>query len=190
MRNVPPHQRRWTIHRHRSQRDWPDAQAGVIGAGTARSSRIEHPGEPIGSRGDSRWPNDSWPETQRGLLHHSTHRRAVATRVARQGGSAFVRSHPDLLDAVVRNHADGRRASRSHWLPVVTERALAVKKLTKLLVGLLLVVASYRLDAQVTSDRILRAADEPQNWLTYSGGYASQRYSLLKQIDTSNVKNL
>jgi alcohol dehydrogenase (cytochrome c) len=65
-----------------------------------------------------------------------------------------------------------------------------VKKLMKLVVAVLLVAASYRLDAQVTSERILRAADEPQNWLTYSGGYSSQRYSLLKQIDTSNVKNL
>ena len=27
------------------------------------------------------------------------------------------------------------------------------------------------------SDRLLRAADEPQNWLTYSGGYSSQRHS-------------
>ena len=60
----------------------------------------------------------------------------------------------------------------------------------KLAVAALLLAASYRLDAQVTSDRILRAADEPQNWLTYSGGYSSQRYSLLKQIETSNVKNL
>jgi alcohol dehydrogenase (cytochrome c) len=60
----------------------------------------------------------------------------------------------------------------------------------RLAVAVLLVAASYRLDAQVTSDRILRAADEPQNWLTYSGGYSSQRYSLLKQIDTSNAKNL
>ena len=60
----------------------------------------------------------------------------------------------------------------------------------KLVVAVLLVAASYRLDAQVTSDRILRAAEEPQNWLTYSGGYSSQRYSLLKQIDTSTVKNL
>ena len=60
----------------------------------------------------------------------------------------------------------------------------------KLAVAVLLLAASYRLDAQVTSDRILRAADEPQNWLTYSGGYSSQRYSLLKQIDTSNAKNL
>jgi alcohol dehydrogenase (cytochrome c) len=57
----------------------------------------------------------------------------------------------------------------------------------------LLIVAllSLRLDAQqVTFDRILRAASEPQNWLTYSGTYMSQRYSLLKQIDPSNVKNL
>jgi len=65
-----------------------------------------------------------------------------------------------------------------------------MKKLTKLAVAVLLVAASYRLDAQVTSNRILRAADEPQNWLTYSGGYSSQRYSQLKQIDTANVKNL
>jgi alcohol dehydrogenase (cytochrome c) len=65
-----------------------------------------------------------------------------------------------------------------------------VKTLTNLVLALLLVAASHRLDAQVTADRIVRAADEPQNWLTYSGGYASQRYSLLKQIDTSNAKNL
>jgi alcohol dehydrogenase (cytochrome c) len=43
---------------------------------------------------------------------------------------------------------------------------------------------------QVPFDRILRAASEPQNWLTYSGTYMSQRYSLLKQIDPANVKNL
>jgi glucose dehydrogenase len=49
---------------------------------------------------------------------------------------------------------------------------------------------SCAVDAQVTSDRLLKAADEPHNWLTYSGGYSSQRYSQLKQIDTSNVRNL
>ena len=58
-----------------------------------------------------------------------------------------------------------------------------MKKLTIVLMGLLLVAASYRLNAQVSSDRILHAADEPQNWLTYSGTYTSQRYSLLKQLD-------
>src|SRR6202049_1389774 len=46
------------------------------------------------------------------------------------------------------------------------------------------------LGAQVSSYALLRAADEPQNWLTYSGTYLSQRYSPLKQIDAANVKNL
>ena len=44
--------------------------------------------------------------------------------------------------------------------------------------------------AQVSFDRIQRASEEPQNWLTYSGTYASHRYSLLTQIDRDNVKNL
>jgi alcohol dehydrogenase (cytochrome c) len=44
--------------------------------------------------------------------------------------------------------------------------------------------------AQVTSDNILNASREPQNWLTYSGGYASQRYSLLDKINRDNVKDL
>ena len=44
--------------------------------------------------------------------------------------------------------------------------------------------------AQVTPDRLLRAAQEPQNWLTYSGTYASQRYSTLRQITPQNVRNL
>jgi len=48
----------------------------------------------------------------------------------------------------------------------------------------------FTLPAQVTPDRLVHASDEPQNWLTYSGGYASQRYTLLKQVDPSNVKNL
>jgi len=39
--------------------------------------------------------------------------------------------------------------------------------------------------AQVTSERLLHANDEPQNWLTYSGSYASQRYSALQQISAT-----
>ena len=48
----------------------------------------------------------------------------------------------------------------------------------------------FALHAQVTSERLSHATNEPQNWLLYSGGYASQRHSLLKQVDPSNVKNL
>jgi alcohol dehydrogenase (cytochrome c) len=42
----------------------------------------------------------------------------------------------------------------------------------------------------VTYDRLLKASEEPRNWLTYSGSYRSQRHTLLKQIDAGNVKNL
>jgi alcohol dehydrogenase (cytochrome c) len=55
---------------------------------------------------------------------------------------------------------------------------------------LLVLLIPFSLCAQVTSDRLLHAADEPQNWLTYSGSYASQRYSSLQQVDAANVKNL
>src|ERR1700682_5805764 len=54
----------------------------------------------------------------------------------------------------------------------------------------LLLLIPCSLCAQVTSERLLHANDEPQNWLTYSGSYASQRYSALQQIGAANVKNL
>ena len=50
--------------------------------------------------------------------------------------------------------------------------------------------AGDQLPAQVTYERIQRAAQEPHNWLTYSGTYSSQRYSLLQQITPENVTNL
>jgi len=51
-------------------------------------------------------------------------------------------------------------------------------------------VAAYPVVAQVPYDRIVRAAAEPQNWLTYNGGYFSQRYSTLAQITPANVADL
>ena len=54
------------------------------------------------------------------------------------------------------------------------------------LVGLL----SVRVHGQVTVQRLINAATESQSWLTYSGSYWSQRYSLLDQITPANVKNL
>ena len=52
------------------------------------------------------------------------------------------------------------------------------------------VSAGASMHAQVSFDRILKAASEPQNWLTYSGGLASHRYSGLTQITPANVRNL
>jgi alcohol dehydrogenase (cytochrome c) len=44
--------------------------------------------------------------------------------------------------------------------------------------------------APVTYERLLRADQEPGNWLMYSGTYKSWRFSPLDQINTSNVKDL
>jgi alcohol dehydrogenase (cytochrome c) len=52
------------------------------------------------------------------------------------------------------------------------------------------VLAVAPLRAQVSFERLLRAAQEPQNWLTYSGTLFSHRYTGLTQITPANVKNL
>ena len=44
--------------------------------------------------------------------------------------------------------------------------------------------------AQVTFERLLNAADEPHNWLTYSGSYSSNRHTKLDQIRRENVDAL
>ena len=42
----------------------------------------------------------------------------------------------------------------------------------------------------VTYDEILHSASHPEDWLTYGGNYASQRFSDLKQINKTNVNEL
>ncbi len=68
----------------------------------------------------------------------------------------------------------------SHW------RRASILALT---VGLML---SLRVWAQtpVSYERIVAAAKEPHNWLTYGGDYLSQHYSRLTQITPANVKSL
>ena len=44
--------------------------------------------------------------------------------------------------------------------------------------------------AQVSFERLLRADEEPENWLTYSGSYKSNRHSRLDQITPANVTDL
>ncbi|HUF73901.1 MAG TPA: PQQ-dependent dehydrogenase, methanol/ethanol family [Gammaproteobacteria bacterium] len=51
-----------------------------------------------------------------------------------------------------------------------------------------LAVAQAR--AEVTFERLLNAADEPENWLNYSATYDNQRYSRLDQITRGNVGEL
>ena len=44
--------------------------------------------------------------------------------------------------------------------------------------------------ADVTSARLVNAAHEPDQWMTYGGTYSEQRFSRLRQIDASNVGQL
>src|SRR5579885_3388435 len=44
--------------------------------------------------------------------------------------------------------------------------------------------------ANVTAARLLHAASEPSQWMTYGGTYEEQRYSRLTQINARNVARL
>ena len=61
-------------------------------------------------------------------------------------------------------------------------------RLTQLAV--LVVCGVLSLPAQVSYQRLLRAEQDPGNWLTYSASYRSHRFSRLNQINRDNVKNL
>lgn len=52
------------------------------------------------------------------------------------------------------------------------------------------VIVSASALAQVSPERLLNADQEPENWLSYSGDYDSQRHSDLTQITTDNVDEL
>jgi alcohol dehydrogenase (cytochrome c) len=63
--------------------------------------------------------------------------------------------------------------------------------MTKKLLAVFLLLAGGPLAvAQVTYDQLLKAANDPGNWLTYSGQYSAQRYSRLDSLTTANVKGL
>ena len=69
-------------------------------------------------------------------------------------------------------------------------RQVSRRWIARALVLALVVSGSGVIEAQVTFERLLRADQEPQNWLTYSGNLSGQRYIPLTQITPGNVKNL
>src|SRR5579864_8056596 len=50
--------------------------------------------------------------------------------------------------------------------------------------------AAGKQSREVDSARIIRADDEPGNWMTYGRTYNEQRFSPLKQITDGNVNQL
>jgi len=61
---------------------------------------------------------------------------------------------------------------------------------TLLTVGLACGLFALSAHAQVTFERLLNSAKEPQNWLTYSGDYSGRRFSELDQINVANARSL
>lgn len=54
----------------------------------------------------------------------------------------------------------------------------------------LIFAAALAASAQVPYERLVSAAKDPANWLTYSGTFDAQRYSRLNQINRTNVSRL
>ena len=60
----------------------------------------------------------------------------------------------------------------------------------KIHLSLVLAALTTTVAAQVPFDRIVNADKEPQNWMTYYGGYFGWRFSPLNQITAANAKDL
>src|SRR5215813_5634145 len=59
-----------------------------------------------------------------------------------------------------------------------------------LAIGLLALGFGSEVHAQVSYERLVNSAKEPQNWLTYSGNYAGHRFSMLDQVNTTTARSL
>src|SRR5438105_1141810 len=141
--------------------------------------------------------DDQRPPVERRHLFAADHRRSRASAVADEKRSARVHGGQDLADAVVQRQADPAGDRRRGELSRFAERCdlmrfatPSVRRAGPFGPAVMLALAAVTLSAQVSSDRLTKAAGEPQNWLTYSGSYMSQRHSALKQITPANVKNL
>ncbi|WP_419937841.1 pyrroloquinoline quinone-dependent dehydrogenase [Candidatus Palauibacter sp.] len=76
-----------------------------------------------------------------------------------------------------------RRTPLPMATPAVTVSGLAAG-------ALLCSAALAGVAAQVSFERLVNADDEPHNWFTYSGNYASHRFSALDRIHRGNVGDL
>jgi len=80
-------------------------------------------------------------------------------------------------------------AAHAHlgWVEVASKPRLVGRAATSLMLAAL-VASGAR--AQVTPQRLVDSAKEPQNWLMYSGDYAGHRHSALDEINVANAKSL
>ena len=65
-----------------------------------------------------------------------------------------------------------------------------IKHLLKCSVLCLIATATANANAEVSFERLVNAAKQPNDWLTYSGSFSSERFALLDEITPRNVSNL
>ena len=116
---------------------------------------------------------------------------ASAPRLGAQNNSGFNPCGPQGLKAVP---ARGRNAALEEpalrWMPKGPLFHGCAGVPFGILILLILRAVSTNAFAQVTSERLLNSAKEPQNWLTYSGDYSGRRFSPLDQVNASNAHSL
>src|SRR5258707_7231081 len=87
----------------------------------------------------------------------------------------------------VRNAAPSASSGQALKGPLFHVTGSAVRTLSA---GLLLALFASHALAQVTFERLVNSAKEPQNWMTYSGDYTGKRFSGLEQVNITNVRAL
>ena len=90
------------------------------------------------------------------------------------GGTAGI--HPENPNHIV-------FARGAHWEELMNRRT------TSMVAGVA-IAASPAFAAEVTSERLVNADREPQNWLMNHRTYNGQRYSPLARITRENIKTL
>src|SRR5204863_633194 len=101
-----------------------------------------------------------------------------------------VQRYHEAIDACIQGPAQLPGRLERCGVPPHIERCAMTGKRFALVLTLLMSAISGVVLAQVSPERLLRAVDEPRNWLTYSGSYLSQRYTQLAAVTPSNVTDL
>jgi alcohol dehydrogenase (cytochrome c) len=108
----------------------------------------------------------------------------------RQSTNKFRGSSPSIPQGL--KALDPRQAYAALKGPLFHELARARKMVADriLVCGILVCVTTIAAPAQVTFERLVNSAKEPQNWMTYSGSYSGQRFSKLDQINTATAHSM
>src|SRR5713101_5353612 len=93
--------------------------------------------------------------------------------------------HAVILGKLHRTRAAECRLSRGR-------NVMTTRSFTGAFVGSLLIATalSPARAADVTAERLLNPQREPQNWILHHGNYQGHRFSLLKDINAGNAKDL